>query len=335
MTVWIVTPVYRDVPSFRVLRRRLLEVLAEDPHTPHEPGSVEFVVIDDTAGQDPSIELLRELDDVVVLQPPFNLGHQRAIVYGLRKALPAVCDDDLVVTLDADGEDRPEDLPRLLTQLHGELETPTRVVLAVRTKRKESLRFRVLYRCFRVLFRVLTGTTVQTGNFAVMPGAVAKKLILHPTFDLSYSSTLLALDVPRVYVPCERGERFEGKSKMTFGRLGMHGLRMLMPFTDRIAIRALALFVVSLVLGASLAVVVVAIRLFTNAAIPGWATFTVLGALIISLVALGNFVTLFVLFSQSRAVSLAAIEDVTNDHVERVATARHRASSAVPERTSD
>jgi hypothetical protein len=52
-------------------------------------------------------------------------------------------------------------------------------------------------------------------------------------------------------------------------------------------------------------------------------------------VGLCNFVTLFVLFSRSLADSLAAIEDVTNDHVERVATARHRASSAVPERTSD
>ena len=51
---------------------------------------------------------------VTVLQPPFNLGHQRALVYALRKALPQIADEDAVVTLDADGEDRPEDLPRLL-----------------------------------------------------------------------------------------------------------------------------------------------------------------------------------------------------------------------------
>ena len=67
------------------------------------------------------------------------------------------------------------------------------------------------------------------------------------------------------------------------------------------------MFVVSLVLGALLALVVICIKLFGNS-VPGWASFTVLGALIVSLVALGNFVTLFVLFSQNRAFSLAGIE---------------------------
>ncbi len=304
MNVWIVTPVYRDVPSFRLLRERLLDVLAGDPRR------VRFVVIDDSAGQDPEIESLPGLGDVTVLEPPFNLGHQRALVYALRKVMPEVGDEDAVVTLDADGEDRPEDLPRLLAAL--EQGPGGKVALALRTKRRESLRFKFMYLLFRTLFRLLTGTTVRSGNFAAMPGAVARRALLHPTFDLSYSSAILALDLPIAYVPCERGERYEGRSKMTFGRLAMHGLRMLMPFTDRIAIRALAVFVVSLVLGIVLAAVVVSIKLFSSAAVPGWASFTALGALIVSLVALGNFVSLFVLFSQSRAVSLASIEDRTD-----------------------
>jgi glycosyltransferase involved in cell wall biosynthesis len=306
MSTWIVTPVYRDVESFTILRRNLLDALGSAPEA---KGPTRFVVIDDTAGQDEQIETLRAFDDVTVLRPPFNLGHQRAIVYALRKILPGVADDDAIVTLDADGEDQPDDLPRLLAALHGEPRLQQKVALALRTKRKESIGFKVMYRLFRLLFRALTGATVRSGNFAAMPGSLAKRALLHPTFDLSYSSAILALDIPIAYVPCERGERYEGRSKMTFGRLAMHGLRMLMPFTDRIAIRALALFVVSLVLGALLALIVVGIKLFGNS-IPGWASFTALGALIVSLVALGNFVTLFVLFSQNRAVSLANIEDL-------------------------
>ncbi len=257
---------------------------------------------------------LAELDDVTVLQPPFNLGHQRALVYALRKALPRIADDDAVVTLDADGEDRPEDLPRLLATLTGRPPAERRVVLALRTKRRESIGFKVLYRLFRLLFRSLTGATVRSGNFAAMPGAIAKRALLHPTFDLSYSSAILALDLPVEFVPCERGERYEGRSKMTYGKLAMHGLRMLMPFTDRIAIRALAAFVFFGILGALLAAVVVCLKLFTSSAIPGWTSYIALGALIVSLVALGNFVSLFVLFSQTRAVSLASIEEL--DHGE-------------------
>jgi hypothetical protein len=83
-----------------------------------------------------------------------------------------------------------------------------------------------------------------------------------------------------------------------------------MPFTDRIAIRALGVFVFFLVLGVVLALGVLGVRIFTSSAVPGWASFTALGSLIVSLVALGNFVTLFVLFSQTRAVSLANIEEM-------------------------
>ncbi|MGN6258482.1 MAG: glycosyltransferase [Solirubrobacterales bacterium] len=310
MTTWIFTPVYRDARSFRVLHERLLEVLGRD-HP--DAAAVRFVVIDDTAGQDPEAVRLAELEDVTVLRPPFNLGHQRALVYALRKALPAIADEDAVVTLDADGEDRPEDLPRLLRAMEAEGPEGRPVALALRTKRRESLGFKVFYRLFRLLFRSLTGTTVRSGNFAVIPGAIAKRALLHPTFDLSYSSAILALDLPIAYVPCERGERYEGRSKMTYGRLAMHGLRMLMPFTDRIAIRALATFVFFGVLGAALAALVIGLKVFTTSTVPGWASYVALGALIVSLVALGNFVSLFVLFSQTRAVSLANIEEIDRE----------------------
>jgi hypothetical protein len=310
LSTWVFTPVYRDVESFLILRERIGEVLASSGQ---EAGRVRFVVIDDSAGQDSEIDRLRGLAEVTVLQPPFNLGHQRALVYALRKMLPRIADEDAVVTLDADGEDRPEDLPRLLATLHDDRGAERKVVLALRTKRRESLGFKVFYRLFRLLFRTLTGTTVRSGNFAAMPGSVAKRALLHPTFDLSYSSALLALDLPVEYVPCERGERYRGRSKMTYGRLAMHGLRMLMPFTDRIAVRALGTFVFFGVLGALLALVVVGIKLFTASAVPGWTSYIALGALIVSLVALGNFVSLFVLFSQTRAVSLANIENLTDD----------------------
>jgi hypothetical protein len=311
MSTWIFTPVYRDVRSFRILRERLLEELAGAAATP--PGPIRFVVIDDTAGQDPEVASLAELGDVTVLQPPFNLGHQRGIVYALRKMLPRIADEDAVVTMDADGEDRPEDLPRLLSALHEGEGAEHKVVLALRTKRHEPLGFKLLYRGFKLLFRALTGATVRTGNFAVMPGGVAKRALLHPTFDLAYSSAILALDMPVTYVPCERGRRYQGESKMTYGKLAMHGLRMLMPFTDRIAIRALGAFVFFGLLGAVLAAVVVGLKIFTSSSIPGWTSYIALGALIVSLVALGNFVSLFVLFSQTRAVSLASIEELTDD----------------------
>jgi uncharacterized membrane protein len=96
---------------------------------------------------------------------------------------------------------------------------------------------------------------------------------------------------------------------MNMFRLFMHGVRMLMPFVDRIAVRALTAFSAIFALAITLALVVVGIRLFTSTAIPGWATATLLGLLIISFVALGNFVVLFAVFSHSRGISLANLEN--------------------------
>jgi hypothetical protein len=57
---------------------------------------------------------------------------------------------------------------------------------------------------------------------------------------------------------------------------------------------------------------VIGFKLISGAAIPGWAAYTLLGAAILSLVALGNFVTLFTVYSQTRARSLAAVDSA--DH---------------------
>ena len=303
--LWIVSPSYHDVESFQLLRQRIIALrqrwsVAYDIH---------FVLVDDTGGTDHRMSDLAPLDDVMVVELPFNVGHQRAIVFGLRSILDLIDDADLIVTMDADGEDRPEDLPRLLAPLE---ENPSELgflSVARRTKRQESIRFRTMYFLFRNLFRILTGTTVRSGNFAAYRGGLAKRILMHPYFDLCYSSTLVSLDVPVTLVPCPRGKRYAGRSRMNLLRLFMHGTRMLMPFTDRIAVRALVAFTTAFALGIVLSVSVVAIRVFSTAAIPGWATATLLGILILSFIALGNFVVLFVVFSHSRGISLSGLEE--------------------------
>ncbi len=304
--MWVITPVYMDVESFLILRQRVLEVVAQ--HLILRATRVQFVVVDDSGGLDPEIRRLRSLADVSVVEPPFNLGHQRAIVYGIRSLAREMADRDLIVTLDADGEDRPEDLPRLLEPLLREPTDTRRVVLARRTRRRETPGFKALYLSFKVLFRVLTGLSVRTGNYAAYGAWLAHHVLLHPYFDLCYSSTLVSLNLPISFVPCDRGTRYAGRSRMNLQKLFIHGLRMLMPFTDRIAIRALVAFSLTFGAGIALSLAVVSVRLFSHAAIPGWATSTLLLILTLSFIAVGNFVLLFAVFSQSRGISLANLE---------------------------
>lgn len=303
--IWVVSPVFHDVESFLILRERVLGVLAGNPGV----GEIGFLVIDDTAGADPEIgELVRR--GVRVLEPPFNLGHQRAIVLAVRTLMRELPDDAVIVTMDADGEDQPEDLPSLLAALDS-IDDGRGVVLARRAKRREPVLFKTAYLMFRILFRSLTGTTIKTGNYAVYRSGQARRLFTHPAFDLSYSSAILSLDVPRAYVDCDRGRRLAGESKMGYTKLAEHGLRMLMPFVDRIATRALAVFAGAFAGAGIFALTILILRIVVLSAVPMWAVVVLVATAIVCLVSFGSFVTLFAVFSQSRAVSLSGLEDKT------------------------
>lgn len=304
--LWVIAPSYRDVPSFLVLRQRILDVVARTP--PLARTELRFVLIDDTAGHDAEVDKLRGFPDTSVVQPPFNLGHQRALVYALRVLGPRLADDDLVVTLDADGQDRPEDLPGLLDAvIPSDLRDGT-VVLARRTTRAESFVFKVWYLAFRIVFRCLTGIVIRSGNFAAYKGAVVKRLLQHPSFDLCYSSTFVSLDAPIIYVPCPRGPRYAGRSHMNRSKLILHGIRMLMPFLDRVAIRTL-LFV-STMLGVSiLALLAIALTALVGVAnSPNWLTYSTFGVFGFSVISATSCLVLFATFSQSRGLSLSTLE---------------------------
>ena len=306
----IVSPVYHDSASYEILHARINECLDADAELHWLERR--FTVVDDTAGADRELDRVAHELGVTVICPPFNLGHQRALVYGLRALASEIGEDDVVVTLDADGEDQPEDIARLVKPVLEEGGERS-VALALRARRREALSFRLFYAVYRAVFRMLTGTVVRSGNFAAYRGWLPKRVLDHHYFDLCYSSALTSLDLATLYVPCDRGARYKGRSRMGFSRLMLHGLSMLMPFTDRIIVRALIVFASTLVLCVLAAIAVVVVKYATDLAIPGWATSTLLGLAVLSLLASGNRLVLLVVFPQARGMSLGGIKAVVED----------------------
>lgn len=218
-------PLYFDAASFLFLREKIHQILGGKHH-------LHFHLLDDSAGLDPETQALARLENVRLLTMPKHLGHQKALVLGLRQFLGETR-DALVVTMDSDGEDRPEDLPRLLQELK-----PDSLVLAKRGPRTAPLYFHVFYFLYSHIFRFLTGVPMRSGNFALGEAAAFRKIIHHPYFDSSYSGALLAVGKNLRFVPCARGLRYEGRSKMTFLHLCSHGARSFLPFKNKILVRA-------------------------------------------------------------------------------------------------
>lgn len=300
MKVFIVTPVYFDVDNFLILHDEIKKNSGN--------SDLKFIVIDDTAGADESITKLQNSADIKIITPVFNLGHQRAIVFGLRKLALELNDEDIVITMDSDGEDKPDDIPLLIAEANKHHDQRLHVVLAKRTKRKETISFKLMYLAHKFIFKLLTGKHIKTGNFACYRASVVRKILPHPYFDLCYSSSFKALQIMIHEVPCARGSRYSGQSKMGTLALVMHGLRMLMPFIDVISTRLLITFIAVFFLSSVLIISIVFLRFFSDISIPSWLTFASLFFLMMSLISASSLGVMFAVFTQVKSMSLKDLE---------------------------
>ncbi len=301
--LWILSPCYFDVPSFKKLRSDTLASLISYS----DKYDIKFALIDDSAGLDAGIKDLQAFSDVRIITPDFNLGHQRAIVFGIRLLRSEIHEQDLLVTMDSDGEDRPIDLPPMIQAL-GEDLSHHQIIIARRTKRKTSLKFRLMYSAFVILFRGLTGKILRSGNFALMPGRTAKKIIFHPYFGLCYSSSLVNINIPIVSVPCERGARYFDQSKMGYFNLIMHGFRMLMPYVDRIAMRAIIASGALVGLTGLTGLILLLLKITGYLSISSWYLSILFIGFVLSCLFLGIFLLLFTVFIQMQSLVLTKID---------------------------
>jgi len=263
----IVTPVLDDWDSLRILVAAVATALADSR------VQVDVLAVDDGSldSFDPGELALTPSGverSVQVLRLAANLGHQRAIAVGLTE-MTGREDLDAVVVIDSDGEDRPEDITRLLDVARSE---PGLIVMAQRAKRSESLTFRVAYQLYKLMFRSLTGRVIDFGNFSLLPMRAVRRLVHMPELWNNLAAAILRCRLPYRAIPTERGHRYAGSSRMNLPALVIHGLSAMSVYTDVIFVRILAGAVAFAFLSLLGMATVVLLRLFTDLWTPGWAT---------------------------------------------------------------
>jgi polyisoprenyl-phosphate glycosyltransferase len=226
-------PVLDDWESLRIVLRQIDSELAAVGVT------ADVLCVDDGSTRPAPHDLVdsgfRALRAVRVLTLKGNFGHQRAIAIGLSH-LAVHHEYRAVVVMDADGEDLPSDVPRLIAvfQRVGE-----RVVFAQRTRRSEGLLFTLGYQIYRLLHRVLTGIPVQVGNFSLIPNRLLHRLVVTSDLWNHCAAAVVHARLPAEMVPTRRGGRVTGRSTMNFQALVRHGLSAMSVFSDRIGVRML------------------------------------------------------------------------------------------------
>ena len=244
----ILAPVFNDWEASAMLLRDLDVALVRSGMDPH------VILIDDgsTDAMPPgfSAAAYDTLARVEILRLRRNLGHQRAIAAGLVYVYQNVA-CEAVVVMDADGEDRAEDILKLAQKF--KQEGSKFVIFAERSKRLEGPLFRVLYRVYRWIHRAITGDPVRVGNFSMVPFGMLSRLVVVPEIWQHYAAGVIRSRVGHRSTPIARAKRRAGTSKMNFIGLLLHGLGAFFVYGDIIGARLLVAIAIALIAEIALA----------------------------------------------------------------------------------
>ena len=208
--VSVAIALHNEESVFPELIRRLTAVLDALGGGPHEvvlvdDGSTDrtFDLIIGAAASDPRI---------VGVRLSRNFGHQAALTAALEMVT-----GDVVVTMDGDLQDRPEEIPRLVA----EYEKGYDVVYAQRVNRKESLPYRAAYFSFYRLMRKLSDVKVpvDSGDFALLSRRVVDQMNLLPERHRYIRGLRSWVGFPQTGLPVERDPRAGGQPSYTLRKL--------------------------------------------------------------------------------------------------------------------
>ena len=206
----VAIPIHNEQEVLPELLRRVAAMLDSVLGGPHE-----LVLVDD-GSRDRSVELIeqaaREDPRITLISLSRNFGHQAA----LSAALDEVS-GDIVVLMDGDLQDPPEEVPKLLAVMAQGYD----VVYAQRVRRKEGLLLRAAYSlAYRVIGRLSRPPLpLDTGDFCVMSKRVVREIRRSPEHNRYLRGLRAWVGFRQVGVEVERAERFAGTSKYSFGAL--------------------------------------------------------------------------------------------------------------------
>jgi undecaprenyl-phosphate 4-deoxy-4-formamido-L-arabinose transferase len=283
----VVIPVYNEAANLPDLWRRLGTVMTQMNR------AWEVVFVDDGSADD-SLKMMRGYADdtpghVRVVELARNFGQHSAILAGFKQAK-----GDIIVTLDADLQNPPEEIPRLVQAI----DDGNDVVGGWREERQDEAFRRVASRYHNKLTSVIVGVPMH--DYGCMLRAYRRHIV-----DAVVACDEKAAFVPALAnsfakrvaeIPVGHAERAAGNSKYNLFRLATLSLNLITGFSP-VAIQALTLFGIgTFLLDAMLVVFLAAHRLIYGPQEEGalWVLFTVLfmfvGFIFLALGLIGEFI---------------------------------------------
>ncbi|MBJ6723285.1 glycosyltransferase [Geomesophilobacter sediminis] len=207
--VSVVIPAYNEEGNLNNLMNRLLPVM-------RGTGKSFEIVFTDDGSRDGSLRILRQMaesiPEVKVIEFNGNFGQHMAILAAFEKT-----SGDIIITLDADLQNPPEEIPKLVA----EVEKGHDVVGTIRMKRQDTVFRKVASRIVNITTNKMTG--MQMSDYGCMLRAYSRGIIDNinhcqetttfiPALAQTFSSNPTEIEVAHA-------ERSEGESKYSLYKL--------------------------------------------------------------------------------------------------------------------
>lgn len=219
----IIVPVFNNAPTLAALAERVGTALAGE--------SWELLFVND-GSRDDSLTILRKLAStncqIKVANLSRNFGQHPATNAGMMLAR-----GDEIVFMDADLQDRPEDIPLLLAALRNQ-DQPVDIVYTIKSERHDPLVTRLTSLVFHYVHSKLTGANIPAGmgTFRAFSRKVLREMLRYQERNILYGPLMVSMGYDCLFVEVPHMERTVGKTSYSFSKRLSLAVSLIIQHTD-------------------------------------------------------------------------------------------------------
>tara|TARA_B110000438_G_scaffold297178_1_gene343159 strand:- start:635 stop:1507 length:873 start_codon:yes stop_codon:yes gene_type:complete len=233
----ILIPVYNDWESLKKLLINININIKDIKNI-----VLDCIIVNDASSiESPKLIVPTHISSIKIINMKENRGHARCNAFGI-KYLSKQLDYDYLVLMDGDGEDRPEEIKNLVSQI---TKNPENSVVAKRIKRSEGSLFQLLYRIHKYLTLFSTGKLINFGNYSCLTKKDTIILSSKASLWSSFSGSVKKYIIKYNEINSIRGLRYFGPSQMSLYKLCIHSFSIIAVFKNQVFLRSLILLVLT------------------------------------------------------------------------------------------
>jgi glycosyltransferase involved in cell wall biosynthesis len=290
-TLAIVIPCYNEQEVLPETLKRLKSLLDRYVNAGQVAPDSQVWLVDD-GSRDTTWAIIRQWSEapdsfVRGIKLSRNRGHQLALLAGLMRA-----EGDVLISVDADLQDDLEVMTQMLERFKGGHD----IVYGVRAARDTDTAFKRMTAegYYRLLDKLGVEIVFNHADYRLMSRRAIEALRQYPESNVFLRGLIPQLGYPSSVVEYDRQERFAGESKYPFRKMLALAWQGVTSFSA-VPLRAITTLgmLVSL-LSLSMGFWALGVRLFTDQAVPGWASiviplFLISGVQLLSLGIIGEY----------------------------------------------